>query len=58
MSTLQDKQSLDINNLSEENKTESDSALGTSLEKLGYNKWFEGKSKEYLKDHLSISRIV
>ncbi len=50
MSTLQEKYPKDINNISEKNKAE--------LNKLGYDKWFEFKSKEYIKDNFSVARII
>jgi len=48
-----------IDNISEENKPRvEDSLPKTVLEKLGYNEWFETKSKEFVKDDLSVARIV
>ena len=59
MSTLQEKHPKDINNISEGNKIEAENSLSkTSLEKLGYDEWFEFKSKEYIKDNFSVARIV
>ena len=59
MSTLQEKHPKDITDISEENKSElENSLLKTSLEKLGYDEWFESKSKEYIKDGFSIARIA
>ncbi len=59
MSTLKEKHPKDIGNISEGNKTELNNSFSrTSLEKLGYNEWFELKSKEYIKDNLSVGRIV
>lgn len=50
MSTLNEKNPKDLNNISEENKTK--------LEKLGYDDWFDTKSTEYINDEFSIARIV
>ncbi|UCE08739.1 MAG: ribosome small subunit-dependent GTPase A [bacterium] len=59
MSTLQDKHPKDINNISEGNKSNlQNSQSRTLLEKLGYDEWFEFKSKEYIKDNFSVARIV
>ena len=59
MSTLKEKHPKDIGNISEGNKTELNNSFSrTSLEKLGYNEWFELKSKEYIKDNLPVTRIV
>jgi ribosome biogenesis GTPase len=59
MSTLQGKHPKDINHISEENKTErQNSSSKISLEKIGYDDWFELKSKEYLQDNFSVARIV
>jgi len=59
MSTLQEKHPKDINNISEGNKTKLENSQSrTLLEKLGYDEWFELKSKEYIKDNFSVARIV
>lgn len=59
MSTLQQEHPNDINNISEDKKTEDkNNLLNSSLGKLGYDEWFELKSKEYIKDDFSIARIV
>ena len=50
MTTIREEKPKDINNISEENKAE--------LEKLGYDEWFESRSKEYIKDNFSVTRIV
>ena len=52
MSILQEKHS-------KENRTEfENSSARTALEKLGFDEWFESKSKEYKNSDFSIARIV
>ena len=59
MSTLQRKNSKEINDISEEDRTDFKNSLSKpSLEKLGYDEWFESKSKEYINCDFSIARIV
>ena len=59
MSSIQEKHPKDITNISEENKsTLPNSLLKTSLEKLGYDEWFDLRSKDYLEDNFTITRIV
>ncbi len=50
MSSKQEEQSKDINKFSE-NDTK-------ALEQLGFDEWFQDKSKSYIKDDFSIARII
>ena len=50
MFTIREMNSKDINNKPEDDKE--------FLENLGYNEWFDKKSKEYQKEDYSIARIV
>ena len=50
MSGMRKKEPKDIDNFSEGNKR--------SLEQLGFDEWFQDKSKLHLKDNFSIARII
>lgn len=49
----------DINNISENNNTNTSNNLSRILlDKIGFDDWFESKSKEILKDGFSLTRII
>ena len=59
MSASQKNQPEDINTASEGNKTVLQKSVSvTSLEKLGYDDWFESRMNAYLEDGFSAARII
>jgi len=59
MSIIKEKHPKDTNKFSENNKTQPENDSPKKLlVKLGFDDWFEQKSKEYLKDNFSIARII
>ncbi|RPI02366.1 MAG: ribosome small subunit-dependent GTPase A [Calditrichaeota bacterium] len=58
MSAVHEQHPNDINHISKENVTELETGLSRpSLESLGFDEWFEQKSKDSLKDGFSLARI-
>lgn len=59
MSALQEEHSKNINNISESTTREFENDIAESLlEQLGYDEWFQNRSKEFVSDNFSVARIV
>lgn len=59
MSALREEHPKDINDISEGTKKQLENDLAkTLLEQLGYDEWFQNRSKAFVKDNFSVARIV
>jgi ribosome biogenesis GTPase / thiamine phosphate phosphatase len=59
MSTIREENPKDLSIISKKDEKELNSnSTIISLEQLGYDEWFQNRSKEFLKDNFSVARIV